>query len=242
MPHLPESVIDAMEKLLSSKFFDAVAKSITVINPEILEMTFSANLSKIDFHIGWAVMLRIGPKDLRHYTVSNFEKQKGLFKILFYLHGNGPGSDFVEKLKEGDKVKMAVPGGRKMFVPDSSRHFFFGDETSLSFIQIFMEEVQRLGAKYLGIVELSAQNIDVPKMLNMNIATVVTTPTNNASEAIAYLKKITENPSFDIHQYVFYLTGNVKSVHLFRNELKKLNVNSKNIKFQGYWAEGSVGL
>jgi NADPH-dependent ferric siderophore reductase len=127
-------------------------------------------------------MLRIEPKDSRNYTVSNFEKQKGLFKILFHLHGNGPGGDFIEKLKEGDKVKMAVPGWRKMFVLDSKYHFFFGNETSLSFIQIFMEEVKKLGTKNSGGLELRSQNIEVPKMLNMYIATVVTTPTSNIME------------------------------------------------------------
>lgn len=138
---------------------------------------------------------------------------------------------------------MAVPGGRKMFVPDSSHHFFFGDETSLSFIQIFIEEVRRIGAQYRGIVELKTQNIDVLKQLNMDdIPAVETTPHSSASNAIAYFKRIKDNPDFDIRQYVFYLTGNVTSVHAFRSELRKLNVSSKNIKFQGYWVEGSIGL
>lgn len=40
----------------------------------------------------------------------------------------------------------------------------------------------------------------------------------------------------------FYLTGNVASVQEFRKTLKRMGVSSKNIMFQGYWAEGSFGL
>lgn len=242
MPHLSEGVIDTIEKLLSSKFFEAEVKSAVYINPEILQVTFSADLNKIDFHIGYAVMLRTGPKDLRHYTISSFNKQLGHFDILFHIHGNGPGSDLAVRLKIGEKLKMAVPGGKKMFVSESNYHFLFGDETSLSFIQIFITEIQKTGSNYNGVIELSTQNLKVQEMLNIKLQSVSRTPKTPAAQAVAYLIELKTKTDFPLEQCVFYLTGNVISVHSFRKELKKLGVNSKNIKFQGYWLEGSIGL
>lgn len=242
MPHLPEGMIDTIEKLLSSKFFEAEVKSAVYINPEILQVTFAADFNQIDFHIGYAVMVRTGPKDLRHYTMSSFDRESGVFDILFHIHGDGPGSDLAIQLKIGEKLKMAVPGGKKMFVPESNYHFLFGDETSLSFIQIFITEIQKTGGIYDGVIELRTQNHEVPEKLNIKLQSVLRTPKTPAAQAISYLMELKTETDFPLEQCVFYLTGNVTSVHSFRKEIKKLGVSSKNIKFQGYWAEGSIGL
>lgn len=242
MPHLPEGIIDTIEKLLSSKFFEAEVKSSIYINPEILQVTFAANLDKIDFHIGYTVMIRAGSKDLRHYTISSFNRESGLFDILFHIHGNGPGSDLAVRLKIGEKLKMAVPSGKKMFVPESKYHFFFGDETSLSLIQIFIAEIQKTGGNYNGVIELRKQNLEAPEKLNLKLQSVLRTPKTPAADAITYLMELKAETDFPLEQCIFYLTGNVTSVHSFRKEIKKLGVSSKNIKFQGYWVEGSKGL
>lgn len=242
MPHLPEGMIDTIEKLLSSKFFEAEVKSVVYINPEILHISFAADLNQIDFHIGYAVMVRAGPKDLRHYTLSSFNRESGHFDILFHIHGDGPGSDLAVRLKIGEKLKMAVPGGKKMFVPESTNHFFFGDETSLSFIQIFIAEIQKTGSNYNGVIELRSQNLEVPERLNITLQSVLRTPKTPAAQAIAFLIELKTETDFPLEQCIFYLTGNVTSVHSLRKEIKKLGVSSKNIKFQGYWAEGSIGL
>lgn len=242
MPHLPKGMIDTIEKLLSFKFFEAEVKSAVYINPEILQVSFAADLHNIDFYIGSAVMVRTGSKDLRHYTISAFNRDTGLFEILFHIHGNGPGSDLAARLEIGEKLKLAVPGGKKMFVPESNHHFLFGDETSLSLIQIFIAEIQKTGALHDGVIELNAQNLEVPEKLDINLQSVLRTPKTPAAQAIAYLMELKTETDFPLEQCAFYLTGNVASVHAFRKEIKKLGVSSKNIKFQGYWAEGSIGL
>lgn len=242
MPHLPAGMIDGLEKLLSSKFFEVEVISTVYINPEILKVTFRADLTKIEFHIGWAVMLRTGPKDLRHYTLSSFDRDTGHFDILFHIHGNGPGSDLALDLKVQERLKMAVPGGKKMLVLESRRHFFFGDETSLGLIQIFIKAVEEKRSQYRGVLELNSQNLDLAENLDLDLKTVLRTPEAPAARAIGYLNELKARTNFLDEDCVFYLTGNVASVHAFRDNVKRLGVSSKNIKLQGYWAEGIIGL
>lgn len=242
MPHIPKWMADAIENLLPSKFFDTLVVNTTYVNPEILKITFSADLLPIAFQSGWAIVLRTGVNDLRHYTISAFDQETGLFDILFHMHGNGPSSTFVSQLTVGEKLKMAIPTGRKMFVPESDHHFFFGDETSLSFILIMIAEISRKEGTYQGVVELREQNRTVAEQLHLTTKTVLRTADSPGMHAISYLKELASRSDFPLEKYVFYLTGNVSSVQAFRKELKKIGVHSKNIKFQGYWVEGSIGM
>jgi NADPH-dependent ferric siderophore reductase len=167
-----------------------------------------------------------------------------LFEIIFHIHGNGPGSNLAVLLKVGEKVKMAVPGGRKMYVyvPEKAHHFFFGDENSLSFYVILMKEMQQGNHGYTGILEMNDRNSEVTELLGLDVVTVLKTPDTPGQQAIKYLLELSEYKSHELEEYIFYVTGNVASVQAFRKELKQLGVNAKNIKLQGYWVEGSAGL
>lgn len=242
MPHLPEWIVDTIENVLSSKFFDAEVVSKSFINPEIMKVTFKADLHNMMFHPGWAIMLRTGINDLRHYTISSFDRERGLFDIIFHIHGDAPGSNLASNMDIGDAFKMAVPGGKKMYIEGQMQHFFFGDETSLSVILILIDEIKKNNGSYCGILELRSQNIEIPFLMNINVEAVIHTPETPALHTVNKFRQLLNQSDFSFNNTVFYLTGNVASVQAFRKELKNIGVNPKKIKLQGYWAEGSVGL
>jgi NADPH-dependent ferric siderophore reductase len=242
MPYIPKWIADTMESVLPSKYFDAEVIGSEYITSEILKIKFAGNLHKIDFYPGQAVVIRAGMNDFRHYTICSFNSATGTFDIIFHIHGNAPGSNLAVLLKIGGKLKMAVPGGQKMYMPEKDFHFFFGDETSLSFILILIEEIQKNGRSYKGIIELRNLNSLVPDKLDMNVKTTLRTPDTPGIQAINYFNELKNTHDFSLEKYVFYLTGNVNSVQAFRKELKKLGISSQNIKFQGYWLEGKKGL
>jgi len=240
MPYIPKWIADSMENLLSSKFLNAIVKSEVYLSPEIKNIVFTANLEGIDFYPGAAVNFRVSPNDFRHYTISAFDREAGTFEIIFHIHGNGPGSDLAEQLKAGDNIKITVPGGRKLYNREKEHHFFFGDETSLSFYAALMRETGENGQSCTGVLELLEQNMKVPPVLGFDVVTVLKTSGNPGWQAIAYLQTLMEQGTI-LHS-AFYLTGNVASIQGFRKALKHLGVSSKNIMFQGYWAEGRIGL
>lgn len=240
MPHVPKWIADSMESLLSSKYLQTIVSSTVDVNPEIRKVAFAADLNGLDFYPGCAVILRVGPNDLRHYTISAFDRTAGLFEILFHTHGKGPGSNLAAKLEPGETLKMTVPGGRKLYAKEKQQHFFFGDETSLSFYALLIQEIKANGQQCFGILELLEQNLEVPSLLGFEMETVVKTPDHPAQKAIALLNTRFEKDH--LAKCVFYLTGNVASLQEFRKTLKQMGISSKNIKFQGYWDEGSIGL
>jgi NADPH-dependent ferric siderophore reductase len=242
MPNVPKWVANQMENLLSSKYLDVAVAETVNYSPEIKKITFRGDLSRVDFHPGSSMVFRASDTELRHYTPSALDREKGTFEILFHIHSHGPGSRLADRLMPGDRLKVSAPGGRKLYDKDRQFHFFFGDETSLSFYDALLAEISRNHQQVRGIFELNEINRNVPEQLGYDVMTVLKTPEEPARKAITLLETyITAEPEL-FERSVFYLTGNVASVQTFRTALKRHGVSSRNIKLQGYWSEGSVGL
>lgn len=242
MPNVPKWIADQMENLLSSKYFDVEVTDTIKYSEDLKKVTFSADLQNIDYHPGSSMIFRASYRELRHYTPYNFAKATGTFEVIFHVHGKGPGSDLAARLLPGDRLKISAPGGKKLYEPKGNYHYFFGDETSLSFYFALMEEIDKNGHSCCGVLELNESNLNIPGDLGFDIKTVPRSPENPASTAIAVLQaEFAATPAI-LKQAVFYLTGNVASVQAFRKFLRSLGIASKNIRLQGYWAEGSVGL
>jgi NADPH-dependent ferric siderophore reductase len=242
MPNVPKWVADQMENILSSKFMQVEVAAVINYSAEIKKITFKADLSRVDFYAGSAINFRAGDTEIRHYTPSAFDSAAGTFEVLFHVHGNGPGSNLAGRLRPGDRLKVSVPGGRRLYDKDKAFHFFFGDETSLSFYDAVRREVIKNNQWPMGIFELNEINRHVPEDLGYDVKTVLRTPENPAREAVTLLDGYVNTIPGLFKDTAFYLTGNVASVQKFRAVLKKHGISSKNIKLQGYWAEGSVGL
>jgi len=242
MPNVPKWIADQMEHLLPSKYLDVEVTETTHYSPEIKKITFQGPLHHIDYFPGSSMVFRASDTELRHYTPSAFNRQTGMFEILFHIHGNGPGSKLADRLLVGDRLKVSVPAGKKLYDKDKTFHFFFGDETSLSFYVALLSEISNNNQLACGIFELNTINSNLPEDLDYDITTVIKTPDEPAREAIMLLETFIAAEPAQFQQSVFYLTGNVASVQKFRTVLKNHGVSSKNIKLQGYWAKGSVGL
>jgi len=242
MPNVPKWIADQMENLLPSKYLEAEVIKITNYSPEMKKVSFRADLQQIDFYPGTAMILRPSDTALRHYTPSVFDKKAGIFEILFHIHGNGPGSNLADNLLPGDHLKLSAPAGKKLYDRKKNSHFFFGDETSLSFYAILQEDIIGNDQSSHGIFELNAINQHIPKELGYDINIVQKTPADPGKEAINLLEGfLNETPQL-LKQSIFYLTGNVASVQRFRTTLKQHGISGGNIKLQGYWSEGIEGL
>ncbi|RXK86891.1 siderophore-interacting protein [Filimonas effusa] len=242
MPNVPKWIADQMENLLASKYLDVEVKRIENLGPEIRIITFAAELEKIAIHPGASMVFRVGDKELRHYTPATFNCDEGEFEIIFHIHGGGPGSDLVSRLKLTDRLKVSLPGGRRLYEEDEQHHFFFGDETSLSFYSILLAELEKQQGTVRALFELNECNRHIPAALGYEVDTVLKTPATHGANAIAWLEARMQAEPDLFNRSVFYLTGNIPAIQRFRTMLKKYGISAKKIKLQGYWAEGSVGL
>ncbi|WP_315815368.1 hypothetical protein [Paraflavitalea speifideaquila] len=107
-----------------------------------------------------------------------------------------------------------------MYDKDKTTHFFFGDETSLSFYIALCREINKNNQCIKCIFELNEINRRIPEDLGYDVETVPRTPEEPAREAITLLEEyLTAQPEL-LKQSVFYLTGNIASVQKFRTVLK----------------------
>lgn len=230
-----------MELTFSSKICKVSVDSIIEISPNVKIITFKGTFPSVKFKIGQAIIIRVDDTNYRNYTPSKWDSELGIFEVIFHIHGNGPGSHFINKLKINDKVSVSMPRGFNIYKQEARYHFFFGDESCFSVFKSLKDEIINDDSKYLGILELDNLSINELKNIGLSLD-IVPKSINKAEFAIKTLNKL-DGKVWDLWQNgYFYLMGNAKSIQAFRQALKEKGVQSKNIYTKPFWADGKVGL
>jgi len=212
---------------------------IEYITERIRLIHLCGNLSGFNYQVGYAVAILVGQRQLRNYTVSAIDVDKGTIEIIIHLHGNGPGSDFFHQLLIGDEVQMSTARGLKQYYASNSQHVFFGDETSLATAVSLAREIKRNKQQGQFIFELDECNLDAPQRLG--IADALIYPKQGIFgdiDAIGTLDVLKAN-AWQNANYI--LTGNVSSIQQFKKSLKALKTGAKIIS-KGYWLAGKRAM
>lgn len=241
MPSLPKFIGDFMELALGSKICKVNVVSFRTITENIKAITFKGFFPDVKFKIGQAVIIRVDPTNYRNYTPSKWDSPTGTFQVIFHIHGNGPGSHFIDHLQIGDQVTVGLPRGFEMYRKQNPYHFLFGDETCISVFQSLKNEINLDENNYIGILEVDNVTLKIPEKTGLMLDTVLKTK-NKAESAIENLNKMDPKIWNLWKDGQFYLMGNAKSIQNFRKALKEKGVGSKNIYTQPFWADGKIGL
>ncbi len=241
MPKVPKWAADAMESLFSGKMRKVRVSEVAYLNPYLKKITFRGDLRNINFKIGQAVALRVDDTNYRNYTPSFWNSEAGICEMIFHLHGNGPGSEYINKLQVNDELNLSIPRGFDIYKKEYKYHFLFGDETTIGLFKSLKMAIEENEQDYLGVLELHSTTgqtyIDAECMLE-----VVPHSDNKAEHAVRYLESLSA-PVWQLWKNgVFYLIGNAGSIQNFRKALKAKGISNKNIITQPYWAEGKIGL
>ncbi|WP_344825701.1 siderophore-interacting protein [Chryseobacterium ginsenosidimutans] len=210
----------------------------TFLSPQVKKVSFQGDVSDWDFTIGYASVIRVSETEFRNYTVAHYDKENGVFDIIFHIHGNGAGSKFIEGLKVSDELFISPPRGKKLYETNKQQQFFFGDETSLGVACAWLPLLKKNQQQFQFYFELDEINKSVPERLALENYTVF--PKNNSFRNEKWISTL---PLFQTQEWNtanIALVGNVKSVQVFRKVLKDKKQGS--IYSQGYWLEGKKGL
>ncbi|MGN7783861.1 FAD-binding oxidoreductase [Niabella sp. 22666] len=208
------------------------------ISPQIKKIRFQGNISKWNFQMGYASVVRVSETEFRNYTVFYHDKENGIFDIIFHIHGNGVGSKYIDTLQTNDELFISQPRGKVLYDPSIKQQFFFGDETSLGIAVALCSLLKSNNYKFQFYFELDEENKNVPELLELENYTVFTKNGSFINE-----KWVSNLPLFQTDEWStanFALVGNAKSIQTFRKVLKYKNQG--NIYSQGYWLEGKKGL
>lgn len=208
------------------------------ISPQIKKIRFQGDISKMNFQIGYANVIRVSETEYRNYTVSCYDKEMGIFDIIFHLHGNGVGSQYIDTLEKNDELYISPPRGKKLYDPNIKQQFIFGDETSLGLACSFLHILKQNQYQFQFYFELDRENENAPELLGLENFSVF--PKNGSFGNEKWIKDLSLFKTHEWKTASFILTGNVKSVQTFRKVVKN-NISGK-ITTQGYWLEGKKGL
>lgn len=244
MPRVPKWMANAMEKYFSGSYHSVRVTEVTHIDTKLKRVRFEGDFSstKKDFVVGNIIEFRVTDTEFRHYTPSLFDKSRGICDVLFYLHGKGSGSTWASELNVNESYKLIGPGGKINFNSAAEFHIFFGDETSLGFMQCMYTEAIRLKHKYLCIAELDESHFSWPQLLGIDAILLKKSLSDKAVQTCEYLKKWLDETKEDITKMTFYLSGNAKSIKNIRNTLKMIGIEKNQIQSESYWVEGKRGL
>lgn len=241
MPRVPKWIADAMESVFSGYGRKVTIADISYLNPYVKKITFKGDFTQVKFKTGQALVIRVDETNYRNYTPSYWNSASGICEVIFHLHGNGPGSKYIESLKLNDTLNIGLPRGFDFYKKEHNYHFFFGDETTIGFFESLKQVVDENGQNYIGVLEVNKETRSSEIKTNC-MFDVVTSSVNKAENAILFLESIT-GPVWELWKTgVFYLMGNGRSIQNFRKALKEKGVSSRNIVTQPYWVEGKIGL
>lgn len=236
-------MISSIPKWVSNLFGSTMRPNVKVvethsISPQIKRIRFQGDISKWNFQIGYASVVRVSETEFRNYTIAFHDRENGFFDIIFHIHGQGIGSQFMNNLNADDELFISPPRGMKLYNQSVKQQFFFGDETSLGVACAYLPLLMTNNHQFQFYFELDEVNKNVPELLGFENYTVF--PKNSSFRNENWVCNL---PLFKTDEWTnanFALAGNVKSVQTFRKILK--NKTQGNVSSQGYWLEGKKGL
>lgn len=232
----PKWIGNLLEGLVSPSL---EAINISNISPSLKKIRFQGDISRMKFEIGYANVIRVSETEFRNYTVAYHDTKAGILEIIFHIHGNGVGSQFIATLKVGDQLRISIPRGKKQYEPKIKHQFIFGDETSLGLASSILPYLKKNKHQFQFYFELNDDNKHVPEFLGLENYQIFAK--NGSFQKEEWIKQL---PIFNTTEWLtgnFILTGNVKSIQKFRTVLKS-KITSGKILTKGYWLEEKKGL
>jgi NADPH-dependent ferric siderophore reductase len=238
MPSMPKWLNDSVENIFSNYIRETTITEIQNISESLKRIKFSSNLLGLEYKAGYSIEFRVNDTDYRRYTPYNFDRANNTFEILFHVHGNAGGCNFVQNLSVGDCVKYIIPRGKDLFKNDFEHHIVIGDETALGAALSIKDEVEGYGQySFDSIFELD--NHQILKDLELYGYYTLKDEPEKIIESIDFLIK---EKVIQLEKSAFYIFGNGKTLQTVRKSLKQKKISSHQIFAQAYWIEGKKGL
>jgi len=238
MPSAPKWLFNTVDLLLS-KLPSVEVAGTELLSPSVKQIRFKGDFNNLNFPVGSYIDFRVSDTQARRYTASYVDAENGFLEFIVHLHGEAPGSHFMDSLKAGDKINMNKPRGERKYYDMSAEKFvIFGDETSLGLACSFLPVLKRNQHQFQFYLELDEENKDVPQLLGLENCAIF--PKNGLFRNEEWISDLPVIQVAGWHEANFVLTGNAKSGQTFRKVLKS-KTNGK-INLHGYWLEGKKGL
>lgn len=187
---------------------------------------------------GQKVQIAVGPKfTYRTYTPTEWDGARGRTWIIAYAHGEGPGSDWVRKVKAGDACEVFGPRASLHVSAMNRPVLLFGDETSLG---IGTSIRQTTAATLRCVFEVNSSNATRPAVEAFGIVDAELFERSTGDAHLAEIERLIGAQATS--DATFVLTGKATSIQRLRGALKRHGVPGGRVMTKAYWAPGKKGL
>jgi ferric-chelate reductase (NADPH) len=196
---------------------------------------------------GWSpgdkLRVKLGDLDLRTYTPLMWDEKKGVTRLLAWLPGRGPGSEWAETAEAGESFYFKGPKeSLKLSKATEGPVIFFGDETAVG-AAAALRGLRRGDRTVRFVFELEDPDGAAAALSAMGLEDAVTVERETDGGHLKIVRRqIVEWAEDWGSEGRIFLVGNQESVKELKSGLeKKLGDNAK-IKVKVYWREGKKGL
>lgn len=165
----------------------------------------------------------------RTYTPIDWDAAQGRTRILVYLHGDAPGTQWARTLRPGDQCSVFGPRKSIRLAPAASPVILFGDATSLGL-------AAALSAQATTYMLFEAGSDAAPAIERLRLRNAVTERDARALDAqmIALLQT---HPDADI-----VLSGRAGAIQQMTRLLHQHGTAAKRRQTKAYWEPGKTGM
>lgn len=232
MPEMPAFLANVLEPRFARP---ARVMEIVDLAPMLRRVRLEGSaLQGVAFLPGHEIEVRVSERAFRHYTPSSFDTARGALEIVFYLHGQGPGSSWASALSLGQQVNVLGPGG-SLRLQEARRHVFLGDETALG---AFVCMARSARGEIVGAIEVDRGNEGWPNAAGLALPAVARVGLRGDA-LLEWLRAHMPSVESDV---CFYLVGHAASIVRLRAALLDGGWSRRSVRTKPYWADGKRGL
>jgi len=191
---------------------------------------------------GWTagdkVQVFIPDMGMRTYTPLSWHEARGTTELLLYAHGDGPGSRWTQRVRQGDTCQFFGPR-RSLSLREEEPIFLVGDETSFAVAHAFKASMRAGGMQAAFEVTSRSESEGVLRQIALADAECFERrPEDLHLDGVcgSIRRALTERPDTRL-----VLTGRAQSIQWIRARLKRDALRpASNVK--AYWSVGKRGL
>jgi ferric-chelate reductase (NADPH) len=183
---------------------------------------------------GTKLKIGVGDNETRTYTPIAIDARSGRVRILAYIHGDSPASQWAAAVAVGDNTYTSAPGSSLNLHEFRSSAVFFGDETSFGSAKSLQFY---LGADFpaycvFEVRELQQAAAVAERLELANVTLVQICEDRSHLDEVAYRL---QKAMADLTTSHLVLTGNGRSIQAVRAALHASNVANIEYLVKAYW-------
>ncbi len=238
MSPIPQFVTSAVTKML---FRSATVSDVVPLSGHFRLIELEGDeLEEVAWVPGQKIQVHLGDLVCRTYTPIEWNSVEGRTRIVAFLHGNGPGSEWASSVKPGAVCQFIGPRSSLDFTANKGQTIFFGDETSIGAAIAHQRSSKYAEWSYLFEVSSLPESQEVVERLGLkDVKLAAKVP---GAQHLLEVERLMLDANMLAPAPHWIFTGNAQSIQELKKALRTRHLPMNKASTKAYWAFGKKGL